>query len=294
MTLSCSRRLSLLVLFLAAMSGARASDLKVVSVVRFQNGDTDTSVRYYQGERTRVESRDRRSWKPGVVTYGPRRATIFQCDAQRVVELNLEAHKYAVFELNDDCRGRSAPPLPAPQGTTSVYLESTDTGERSQILGHTARHIVTHQRQVAGPGACWGNHEMDLDGWYIDIPEQPVDQKHRRSAVDGTAHVIMSGANCRDKIEVHHQGIEKPGFPVKLVQTSRSLLPQPDGTSKEYTSRWESEVTELSDAPLDAALFDLPTGFSKVAKIDARPEVPASVAVEYWWHRVVHEVGSWF
>ena len=89
-------------------------------------------------------------------------------------------------------------------------------------------------------------------------------------------------------------GMEKPGFPVKLVQTSRSWLPQPDGTSKEYTSRWENEVTELSDAPLDAALFDLPTGFSKVAKIDARPEMPASVAVEYWWNRVVHELGSWF
>jgi hypothetical protein len=289
----CLRNLSLLALILAAASSAYAGDLKVASVIRFQNGDVYSSVRYYRGERVRMEWRDQATWKPGLVTYGPRRATIYQCDAQRVIELNLEAHKYSTAELNERCRGKAAPP-PEAKGIVNIYIERTDTGERRQILGRSARHIITHERQVAGPQACWSDAEMDVDGWYIDMPEQPADKKLRNHTNNEAEPLTMSWANCRDKIEVHRAGIEKPGFPVKTVKTSRSSKLQPDGSRKEYTSRWEFEVTELSEAPLDAALFDLPANFSRVAKIDARPSVPFSVEVGYWWNDVVRTVSSWF
>ena len=134
MLFHCLRSLSLLAAILAAASGAYAGDLKVASVIRFQNGDAYSSVRYYQGERVRMEWRDQATWKPGLVTYGQRRATIYQCDAQRVIELNLEAHKYSTAELNEQCRGKTAPP-PEPKGIVDIYIECTDTGERRQILG---------------------------------------------------------------------------------------------------------------------------------------------------------------
>ena len=280
-------------LFLLAMtSGARAGDLKVVSVLRFQNGDPHTQTRYYKGQRLRIESRAHTSWKPGLVTYGPPHAMIFQCDAQRAIVLNLETHKYSVSQPNE-C-DRPAPSLPAPKGTIDVYIESTDTGERREILGRTARHIITRQRQVAGPGACWPDAEMEWDGWYIDMEEQEVDRRLRRNTVDELAHVIRSGAHCRDKILVHRKGVERPGLALTVVYVSRFSVPKPDGASKELTTRWESEITELSEAPLDAALFDVPAGFTKVSEIDTQPSMPVSVAIEYWWQRTVHEIGSWF
>lgn len=276
------------------LAAAYGNDLKVVTVVRFPNGTPFTSVRYFHDERTRLEWRDHSTWKPGVVTYGPPRATIYKCDAQRAVELNLKSHEYSVAELNDECRSKNAPPLPAIKGTVDVYIETTDTGERQQMLGRTARHIITHQRQVASPGACWGNGEMESDGWYIEMEQQQVARRFRQHSDNESVNVIRTGANCRDNIVVHRSGMEKPGRPVKLVQTSRSLRPLPDGTSKEYDNKWEMEVTELNEAPLDTGLFEIPANFTKVAKIDGGPEMPFSVAVEYWWDRALRTVRSWF
>lgn len=291
MTPFSPRNLLSIVFLLAAAYG---NDLKVVTVVRLSNGTPYTNVRYSHGERTRLEWRDHSTWKPGVVTYGPPRATIYQCDAQRAVELNLRSHEYSVIELNDECRSKNASPLRAVKGTVDVYIETTDTGERQQMLGRTARHIITHQRQVASPGACWGNGERESDGWYIEMEQQEFARRFRQNSDNDLVNVIMTGANCRDKIVVHRSGLEKPGVPVKLVQTSRSLRPLADGTSTEYTSKWETEVTELNEAPLDAGLFEIPANFTKVAKIDGGPEMPFSVAVGYWWDRALRTVRSWF
>lgn len=291
-----SRVAHLVIFLLALISAASAGDLKVVSVARFQDGKIYSTTRYSQGERMRVEWRDQTTWRPGLVTYGPPRATIYQCDALQAIDLNLKTHEYTTLELNDDCQTNSRPIASTPTGTLNVYIESVDTGERREILGRTARHIITHQRQVGDSQSCWHLGEMEQDGWYIEMPPSNVEQKIRRNAADEHANVIMTGANCRDQIQVHRTGVEKPGFPVKFVQTVRFSHQEPDGKWElnDSTSRWESEITEISEAPLDAALFNLPAGFTKVAKLDARPEMPFTVAVGYWWDRTMSKVRSWF
>ena len=279
--------------FLAAViSAARANDLKIVFLTRLPNGNTYTNTRYYKGERIRAEWRDQATWESGVTTYGPPRSTIWQCDAQRVLDLNLKSREYSLSQLNGECQNTRVQQLPAAKGTIDVYLDRVDTGERRQILGRTARHIITHQRQVASPQACWHDAELDEDGWYIELPQSEVARKLRGHSEN--ADVMTTGANCRDEIRVHQTGVERPGLAAKLVRTWRSSSVQPDGTAKEHTSRWETEITELSDAPLDASLFDLPAGFTQVAKVDGQPEMPFSVAVHYWWQRAVKTVRSWF
>ena len=287
------RNLLAFAIVLSAIPPASCSDLKVVTVMRFEDGDVYTNTRYYQGERIRTEWRDQTKWKPGLVTYGPPRATIYQCDAQRAIDMNLKSHQYSVTELNDGCRSKNMPPPVPAKGTVDVYIESTDTGERQQILGQAARHIITHKRQVASQNACWGNSETEVDGWYVDAEEHELARKFRHNSSD-VVDVVMAGANCRDKIEIHRMGLEKLGSPIKLVQTSRSSHLQADGTSSEFTSRWEMEVTELSNAPLPPALFEIPASFTKVAKVDGQPEMPVSVAIEYWWRRTLKTIRSWF
>lgn len=285
-----SKNLLAFAMVLAAISPASCTDLKVVAVFRFRDGDTYTQTRYYQGERARSEWQEHTQWKPGLVTYGPPRATIVECDVQRAIDMDLKAHQYSVTELNDECVSKTAPAPPPTKGTVDVYIESTDTGERQQILGQTARHIITHKRQVASAQACWGNNETEVDGWYVDGHDLARKPRQDESA----ANVVRTGANCRDKIVLHRTGLDKLGSPVKLLQISRSSHLKADGTSNESIIRWEMEVTELSQAPLDPALFELPAGFTKVARIDGQPEMPVSVAIEYWWQRALNTVRSWF
>ena len=53
-------------------------------------------------------------------------------------------------------------------GTLKIWIENIDTGERKEIFGHTARHIITREKRIAGPGACSKPSLSETDGWYID------------------------------------------------------------------------------------------------------------------------------
>jgi hypothetical protein len=284
---------------------ACASDLKIVSTSRSPtNGHLSTVTRYTQGQRPRTEWRNEsgRAGKPGEpanYSYGPPRATIFQCDMHRVLELNLQDHEYTLHELDDQGRPKGAKPIPistrASGGTLTIDVETIDTGERKQIFGRTARHVIRHEKRVAGPGACGQSGETESDGWYTDLEEQNGCMATPKACA-GVAIAVLStgGSVCRDKIEVHGTGTTPMGFPLKLKTTSRDVTVLPDGTSKEVTGTFENEVTELSEEPLDPALFELPGGFTQATTLKDQPPVPASVAIRQWWERLKRSVRSWF
>jgi hypothetical protein len=300
-------RLSTITLISVALSAAAfASDLKIVSTSGSPtNGHRSTVTRYIQGQRSRTEGRNEGGWagKPGEpanYTYGPPRATIFQCDMHRVLELNLQDHEYTLHELDDQGRPNGgAKPIPISTkesgGTLTINVETIDTGERKQIFGRTARHVIRRDKRVAGPGACGQSGETESDGWYTDLEEQNGCMATPKARA-GVAIAVLStgGWVCKDKIEVRRTGTTEMGFPLKLKTTSRDVTVLPDGTSKEVTGTFENEVTELSKQPLDPALFELPAGFTQVTTLKDQPPVPASVAIRQWWERLKRSVRSWF
>jgi hypothetical protein len=85
-----------------------------------------------------------------------------------------------------------------------------------------------------------------------------------------------SGAFVIPKMQIHRTVPTDLGFPVKL-STVTHLEIGANGTSRRQTENtFESEVTELSDAPLDPALFEVPGGFKLVEKLNHQlSEVPS-------------------
>jgi hypothetical protein len=282
---------------------ASAADLKIVTTLHSGSGSQavppSVFTRYFHGSRSRSDSRSSagHAARPGekpVYTWGPRQAFIQQCDARRALMLNLDAREYTSTELDE--RGVPTGFKPAFQrrepakGSVEIIIDSVDTGERKEMFGHTARHIVTHERRVVSPESCQQNTSSETDGWYIDL-DVPSGScyavPHRTSA----AVLFAASSSClQKKLEIHRTGVSEPGFPVKLTTTSHTSLAQSDGSQKEYTSTFESEVTELSEAPLDPALFEVPAGFKLVAKINTQPPVPTMVVLRMWWERVKRSI----
>ena len=77
-----------------------------------------------------------------------------------------------------------------------------------------------------------------------------------------------------NKVEIHHTGVQEVGFPIEMTTGSA-----------ERTSK--TEIIELSTAPLDPGLFELPSGFRQVSGFtDQPPPSPSSALLRLWaWVR---------
>jgi hypothetical protein len=53
--------------------------------------------------------------------------------------------------------------------TVLVETETVDRGERKEVFGHMARHVVTSRRIVPLVGAKRGADTTVTDRWYIDL-----------------------------------------------------------------------------------------------------------------------------
>jgi len=260
-------------------SMAFGSDLKITERSAIRGGPTRISTTYISGRRTRIENRSVsgfQAWNggPTVFSYGHRTATIYQCDARRLILLDLDAHEYASVEI--DGQGRPASPRPIgtpmplqPSGATlTINIEDIDTGERKVMFGYSARHIVRTERRVPGPGAISLAQETKRDSWYVDL-NMPDGCPPRLSNKRAEAFVLVSGGidGRMDKIEAHHTGVTEVGYPLEVTDPPFS----------------KKEVTELSAAPLDSALFELPAGFKQVPNLTAQPSQPPTSQVLRIW-----------
>ena len=143
-------------------------------------GFTDTRTEYLAPDRLRNE------WQSQMRDgSGSPMATIIQRgERDRVFMLDLTAHEYITYET--DPRGSTVAvkrPMVDSGGTLKIWIESTDTGDRKEIFGHTARHIITREQRVAGPGACSKPSLSETDGWYIDGSVLPEWHQQKRTTM---------------------------------------------------------------------------------------------------------------
>src|SRR5215475_12306059 len=179
-------RLATVLLFVVSTltsPGPSVNGLKIVTR-QITGGFTDTRTEYLAADRLRNEwqsqMRDR---------IGPPMATIIlRGEHDRVFVLDMQAHEYTTYET--DSRGTTVGIRPRPTedsgGTLQIWIENIDTGERKQIFGHMARHIITREKRVAGPRACSKPSETETDGWYIDgslMPEWRQQKKNNPGIV---------------------------------------------------------------------------------------------------------------
>ena len=209
------------------------------------------TILYIKGQRMRNES-------GGSVGF----TSILQCDLKRTITINDQTKTYLISST--DSMNAAGPvgdggPAGAPVaqnqpqrgGVVNITNTITDTGERKEMFGFTARHIKTSMVKTASADACDKDMKVETDGWYIDFqyafecPGQT--QKHQ-------SQTYRPQPGCKDEVRTKTIGTAKLGFPLIVTTT----IYQPDGR----TSSMTQEVLELSREPLSASLFDIPEGYT--------------------------------
>ena len=231
-----------------------SSDVKIRQRMGGANDKGVETVLYIKGPRMRSEMAG---------DYGM--TSILQCDLKRTLTIYEKTKTYMVTATDgtntsgaaEGDGGGGVAPSAAPAGTprggvVNVTNTLTDTGERKEMFGFTARRIKTSMVKTASPEACDKDQKVETDGWYIDFqfafecPGQP--QKHQ------PVPVRPQIPGCQDEVRTKTIGTAKLGFPVLVTTT----IYKPDGTTTTSTQ----EVLELSREPLSAALFEAPEGYT--------------------------------
>lgn len=216
-------------------------------------GQTSESVTMIKGVRERREMRS---------GYGMDTVNITQCDLKRTIQLSENNRKYVVTQMSDadstssttTAPSTKSTPEPTRRGGVVTYVtKAIDTGERKEMFGFTARHVKSSMTIQSSPDACnQVNQRMETDSWYIDLSFGLECDLGRSQIV---AQPPMTGG-CRDRVVTRQEGTARTGYPLIETVTMYSA----DGKVV-FTSN--KEVIELSREPLDAALFDVPAGYTE-------------------------------
>ena len=186
--------------------------------------------------------------------------SITQCDLRRTIQINDRARKYLISPMDSDdstasTTGTGAAAMSGPSrrgGVVTMSVNTTDTGERKEMFGFTARHLKRTMMSQSSPDACQQQHmKIETDGWYINLEyglSCPTQRPPQRPG-------MMAATDCRDRYQYKHNGPSNLGYP--LIEATTVF-----GADGSATFSMTKEVIELSRQPLEAALFDVPAGYA--------------------------------
>ncbi|HLG17106.1 MAG TPA: hypothetical protein VJH03_21795 [Blastocatellia bacterium] len=257
-------RLSLINAIIVSLSAitAASADIKITTRNTVA-GHSSQGTTYIKGARQRTDA------GVGIVS-------ILQCDLKRTIQINDNGKTYMITPLDDEASptppGEQAAPKPDQPartrrgGVVTYTTTTTDTGERKQMFGFTARHIKTSMSVESSPDACNPTKlRMDTDGWYIDLQygiecswEKPVIPRMP------TTH---AKPECQDEVRFKRAGAGRMGYPLVVTTTMYG----DDGRAFTTTT----EVVELSTTTLDAALFEPPAGYREVNSFEELAGMPS-------------------
>src|SRR5829696_6443484 len=234
---------------LMLMSVIAGADTKIKSR-QTSGGQTYENTSYIKGKRQRSESNNGQM------------VVIQQCDLRRNIQIMTQAKVYMIQPYDEPATSASPntnttttqPSAVKKGGVVTSTVITKDTGERKQMFGYTARHIITTMEMKSSPDACSTvNTKMQIDGWYIDAAfaldcdSSKAYSSYRPPAVGG----------CQDRYETKTIGVARNGYPVWEKMTMFG----PDGAESFSNT---NEVIEFSQATLDPSLFEIPEGYREV------------------------------
>lgn len=233
------------------------NDLKLKTRMTMESFTID-SLSYIKGYRERSEQT-----LPGM---NLQMVTIKQCDLRRDIQINDSAKVYKIEPFSTPSASPT-PAQPTPQapppsnrptrkgGVVTFNITMTDTGERKEMFGFTARRLKMAMSLTASPEACSkGEMRMESDGWYIDfnnnfscreeyVPRQVLERQRPQKP------------DCVDEFRYNVKGNVRMGYPADVTTTIFG------DNGKNFTMR--TQILELSRAKLDQALFEIPAGYKE-------------------------------
>jgi hypothetical protein len=217
-------------------------------------GQSTQSTTMIKGARERTET----SINAGAFSMNT--INITQCDMRRTIQVNDRARKYLITPMDSDNSVGDdttvgAPPTAAGSrrgGVVTIAVNTVDTGERKEMFGFTARHLKRTMTMQSSPDACSpGQMKIETDGWYINL-EYGLSCPANRPPQTGRP----SREGCRDRYVFKNTGTATASYPLWETTTMYGA----DGAA---TYTMTKEVIDLSKQTLDAALFDVPPGYTE-------------------------------
>lgn len=273
-----------------------------------QAGNSNQQTIYLQGDRKRVEFRNSYGRDGSLQQiYGPRLVAITRCDLGQSFELNLDTSEYTAAPyppapLSKEEVARRGLPVSATYAsdkpTLRIEVTTNDSGERKEIFGQIARHVITTRKQIPFEGSSSKPEESVTDAWYIDSKsvDLNIDFRQRlpcdRKLAEGKSgytysYLQTARPNRPEKPEFVTVGEPETGFAVHSVTITKGTYPLPDGTNKQSESKFELRVTQLEVGALDPALFEIPPGFKHVDHMERNPPASALAGqAQDFWQRV--------
>ena len=228
------------VFILFSLSAAADTKIKTRNTMM---GNSSESTVYIKGARERNEAAS--------IGMGPGLVTLTQCDQKRIITINPQANTCMVMPLGGESGATADGGAGRKGGTITFNVNTVDTGERQKMFGLTARHIKSTMNAEASADACSkSSFHNESDGWYADIAPA------LHCSMGMTPPPSGDRSACQDTVRYKHTGAGFPGFPLKQTTTM-----QAEGHN--FTT--VSEVVELTNAPLDASLFEMPAGCKLVS-----------------------------
>ncbi len=156
-------------------------------------------------------------------------AEVRQCDLRQSLRINDRAKKYFIspFAEADDKPLPSVKPNTKTEtvkgGTLTWTYSLTDTGERRQMFGLGARHLIIKQTTESSKDSCGGENGVSIteDGWYVYL--QPETAKCSFDVPRVERREVKP--QCRDKI-VRQGTPQNPGMLLEGTTKITDLLPQ--------------------------------------------------------------------
>lgn len=234
------------IISILTISGTALADAKIKTKQTVAGQSTENTT-YIKGKRQRTEM------------PGGQLVSITQCDLGRDLQLAPTTKTYTI-SYYDDGTGTSTGTPTSTNGVVraggTMYITTTirDTGERKQMFGFTARHIIQTVETKSSADACYpSNTKMEMDMWVIDDEFGLACTQNRTY----TQNYNAKNGGCRDKIVPKTIGTGKTGYPLYQKMTMF------DESGKESMTMIQ-EVVELSKATLDASLFETPADYREV------------------------------
>jgi hypothetical protein len=243
-----------------------ANDLKIIYRMTAGGQPIETTT-MIKGVRERSETH---------TGYGMDMVNLTQCDLKQTVQLSDKTKKYMITPMDSGDSTTNTPSSTADMsgpsrrgGLITYVMTSTDTGERKEMFGFQARHIKTAISIESSPDACNPmKQRMETDGWYIDLAFGLNCETGRPQMMGGPP----ARGGCQDRFSYKQVGTGRRGYPLTETTTSYG----PDG---KVVSTLTKEVVELSRAPLDAALFEVPAGYVETKNAQELYGMPSMDAI---------------
>jgi hypothetical protein len=256
-------------------------------------GDTQNSrTEYILGRNSRSEYRESNVQRGATrVQHGPPRALVQNRQLHSQFHLDLEARVYTTMHLAEYRRPTSftsRAPIHRPSGRTlHVHTETIDTGDRREMFGYTARHVIIRTSHRVTPEDDTASGDVESDGWYIDPPAAWLGLHPPTSG-----HAILRFVS-NDQIDTPvftDVGPRENGFPLLVTKTQRSRDRDAAGNIRTHTSEYRDEVTELSEEALDPDLFVPPRDFRRVSRLPGEPAIPFALRMRIGWQNLKHKL----